>query len=73
MEALPSSQTLVTIYQLTWHNVPKDLNHHQHDCENLKSLKVSYLITNILVQYQQNNSTHNKTHKKKMVKSASTR
>lgn len=72
MEALLSSQTLVNIYHLTWHNVPKDLNRHQHGCENLKSLKVSYLIADILVQYQQN-STHNKNHKNIMVESVSTR
>jgi hypothetical protein len=50
-------------YHLTWHNVPKDLNRHQRGCENLKSLKVSYSIADILIQYRQNNSTHNKYHK----------
>jgi len=42
MKGLLFSQTLVTIYHLTWHNVPIDLNHHQHGCENLISLKVSH-------------------------------
>ena len=46
-----SSQTLVTIYHLTWDNVPKDLNHHQHSCDNLRSLKVSYMIADTLIQY----------------------
>jgi len=73
MESLLSPKILVTIYHLTWHNVPKDLNHHQHSCENLTSLKVSYLITDILVQYWQNNSIHNKNHNNIMVESVSTR
>jgi len=29
--------TLFTIYQLRWHNIPEDLDHRAHRCENLKS------------------------------------
>ena len=37
MEAPCSSETSVTIYQFTFHNIPEDLNHNQDHCENLKS------------------------------------
>lgn len=36
-KALWSFKTLVIIYQLTWCNIPKDLNLQQRFCENLKS------------------------------------
>jgi hypothetical protein len=36
-KGLRSFKTLVTIYQLTWCNIPKDSNLQQHFCENLKS------------------------------------
>jgi hypothetical protein len=36
-KALWSFKTLVTIYQLMWCNIPKDLNLQQHFCENRKS------------------------------------
>ena len=31
------SKISVTVQQSTWHNIPQDLNLHQHRCENLRS------------------------------------
>jgi len=36
MEKLSFCETLVTIYQPAWHNVPKDINLQLHHPENLK-------------------------------------
>jgi len=38
--ALQSFQMSVTVYQLTQQNIPEDLNHQQHACENLKSYDI---------------------------------
>jgi hypothetical protein len=35
-EALHSTKTTVTVYKLTKHNIPEDLNLHHHLCQNLK-------------------------------------
>ena len=35
-----SSKYQLTIYQLTQHNIPADLRHHQHCCERLRSRKI---------------------------------
>lgn len=37
LQGLTVSQTLLTIYQSTWHHIPQEWNLHQHCCENLKS------------------------------------
>jgi hypothetical protein len=38
--ALQPFQVSVTVYQLTQRNIPEDLNHQQHTCENLKSYNI---------------------------------
>jgi len=35
LKALWPSETSVTAYQSTWCNIPEDLQHQQHQCENL--------------------------------------
>jgi hypothetical protein len=45
IQAASSSETSVTIYLLTEHHIPQDLNIHQHWCENLKSHKRTFMFT----------------------------
>ena len=42
-EAVCPFRTLVTFYQSAWSNIPDDLDHQQHHCQNIKSYSVWFV------------------------------
>jgi hypothetical protein len=48
MEAVSSSETLVSIYQTTWYSIPEHSYLYTYHCKNLKSHKVCNFFQELL-------------------------